>query len=230
MKVLAVVPARGGSKRLPGKNKRMLGGKPLVTWSFDAVKGIPEVCDILVSTDDPDIARIADAAGTMVPWLRPQSLSSDMATSVDVAVHALEWYQANVDIVDGLLLLQPTSPFRRRETIHRGLELFGQNLASAIVGVSLADPHPMWCLTLEGGFLKPYVDGGGLERRSQDISAIYSINGALYLVTPEALACARTFLPTDTLPLLIETPEEALDIDTEFDWRVAEAIYSSGRV
>lgn len=225
MRILALIPARGGSKRLPGKNKRLLGGKPLIAWSIDAAKGVPDICDILVSTDDPEIARIAKAAGTMVPWLRPQALATDTATSVDVALHALEWYAANIGKVDGLLLLQPTSPFRRRKTVLQGLGLFTQGSPSAIVSVSPAHPHPMWCLRTEGGFLRPYTDEGGLQLRSQDLPAAYAVNGVFYLITPTALTRSRTFLPENTMPLLIDRPEEALDIDTEFDWWLAEIMY-----
>lgn len=226
MRILALIPARAGSKRLPGKNKRLLGGKPLVVWSIDVARGISEICDIVVSTDDPEIELIAKTAGAVVPGLRPHALATDTATSVDVALHALEWYETNIGMVDGLLLLQPTSPFRRRETVLRGLGLFNQRSPDAVVGVSPADPHPMWCLRVERGFLRPYVDNDGLQRRLQDLPTAYSVNGAFYLITPAALARSRSFFPEDTLPLLMDRPEEVLDIDTEFDWRIAESIYA----
>lgn len=91
MRILALIAARGGSKRLPGKNIRVLGGKPLIVWSIDAARGIPEICDILVSTDDPAIAAVCSEAGAYVPWLRPEGLATDTASSVDVALHALDW-------------------------------------------------------------------------------------------------------------------------------------------
>lgn len=230
MRILALIPARGGSSRLPGKNKRLLGGRPLIAWSIDAAVGIPEICDILVSTDDPEIAAIAKAGGAMVPWLRPQALATDAAGSVEVGLHAMEWYEANRGRIDGLLLLQPTSPFRRRSTMLEGISLFMRSAPSAVVGVSPAHPHPMWCLRVEGGFLRPYSSESGLRIRSQDLPAAYAVNGAFYLITPAALASSRTFLPDHTLPLLIERPEEALDIDTEFDWRVAETVYGRDSV
>ena len=124
MKILALILARGGSKRLPGKNIRCLGGKPLIVWSIDVTKHIPEICDILVSTDDPAIAAVSKGAGALVPWLRPPELATDTATSVDAALHALDWYEADKGKVDGLLLLQPTSPFRTKETVMRGIAFF----------------------------------------------------------------------------------------------------------
>jgi CMP-N-acetylneuraminic acid synthetase len=90
MRILAVIPARGGSKRLPKKNIKPLGGKPLINWSIEAIRGISEICEVLVSTDDSEIASIAKQAGASVPWLRPSHLSTDTASSVDVALHALD--------------------------------------------------------------------------------------------------------------------------------------------
>ena len=102
MKILALIAARGGSKRLPGKNIRLLGGKPLIVWSIDVARDIPEICDILVSTDSPAISEICKDAGIVVPWLRPVKLATDKASSVDVALHALEWYEAEKGEIDGL--------------------------------------------------------------------------------------------------------------------------------
>ena len=119
MKILALILARGGSKRIAGKNIRKLGGKPLIQWSIDVAKRTPEIDDILISTDDEVIAEVAINQGLSIPWLRPKELSTDTATSVDAALHALDWYEKQSGMVDGLLLLQPTSPFRKKSTIQR---------------------------------------------------------------------------------------------------------------
>ena len=124
MRILAVVPARGGSDRLPGKNVRLLGGKPLIVWSIDVANDVPSICDTLVSTDDAEISAISRDAGALVPWLRPAELATSRASSVDVCIYALNWYQKENGEVDGLLLLQPTSPFRSRSTVLRGIRLF----------------------------------------------------------------------------------------------------------
>ena len=92
MRILALITARGGSQRLPGKNIRTLGSKPLIIWSIDVAKNIPDICDILVSTDDPAIAKVCTEAGAYVPWVLPAELATDTANSVDVALHALGWY------------------------------------------------------------------------------------------------------------------------------------------
>ncbi len=225
MRILALIAARGGSKRLPGKNMRLLGEKPLVAWSIDVAKGIPEIYDILVSTDSDEIARIARNSGTMVPWLRPPELATDTASSIDVCLHALEWYESKNGKVDGIMLLQPTSPFRSRDSISRGIELFRLHQHRPVIGVSLAESHPMWCFKIEEETMRPFVEGGGLNVRSQDLPTAYVVNGAFYLITPDDLRELKSFYSENMVPLVIDTPEENLDIDTEWDWKLAEAIF-----
>ena len=110
MKILAVITARKNSKRLPNKNKIKLGKLPLFVWSIKAAKNIKEICDILVSTDDKEILKISKKLKVLTPWLRPKNLSTNKSKSVDVVLHALNWYENNFQKVDGVLLLQPTSP------------------------------------------------------------------------------------------------------------------------
>ena len=224
MSILALITARGGSKRLPGKNLRSLGGNPLIVWSIEVAKKVPAIRDTLVSTDDSAIARVARNAGAYVPWLRPAELATDTASSVDVCLHALEWYEREKGKVDGLLLLQPTSPFRSCATVLRGIELFHKHDHRPVIGVSPAESHPMWCLKIEGETIRPFVDGVGLHLRSQELAPAYVVNGALYLIAPEELRKRRSFYSDDMVPLVMEDPEESMDIDTEWDWRMAETI------
>lgn len=226
MKILALIPARGGSKRLPGKNIRVLGDKPLIVWSIDVAKGIPEICDILISTDDPAIADVCSEAGAYVPWLRPAELATDIAGSNDVALHALNWYESEHGAIDGILLLQPTSPFRTRQVVRRGIELFVKHDRQPVIGVSLTDAHPMWTLKVEGDYLVPFMQEHGLGTRSQDLPPAYVVNGSFYLITPKELRANRTFFGVQTIPLLIESAQEAIDIDTEWDWKIAETAWS----
>lgn len=223
MRILALITARAGSKRLPGKNIRILGGKPLIVWSIDVAKDIPEICDILVSTDDLAIASICSEAGAYVPWLRPAELATDTASSVDVALHALNWYEAERGAVDGLLLLQPTSPFRAKAAVRKGIELFWKNGQHPVLGVSPTHAHPMWALKMEGDYLVPFMREHGLEMRSQDLPTAYVVNGSFYLIAPAELRACRSFVGIKTIPLLAESPQETLDIDTEWDWAVSEA-------
>ena len=227
MRILALIPARGGSKRLPGKNIRLLGGRPLIVWSIDVAKGIPEICDILVSTDDSAIASVARDAGALVPWLRPLKLATDTASSVDVCLHAVDWYEREHGNVDGVLLLQPTSPFRRRDTIMRGIALFRAHQGRVVLGVSPAESHPLWCFRIDGETMRPFVDDSGMHLRSQDLPPAYVVNGAFYLITPEDLRRRNSFNGEDMLPLVIDAREESIDIDTEWDWRLAETVLAT---
>ena len=224
MRILALITARSGSKRLPGKNTRLLGSKPLVVWSIDVAKDIPEICDLLVSTDDPTIASICVAAGAYVPWLRPPNLATDTASSVDVALHALNWYEEEKGVVDGLLLLQPTSPFRTRSTVERGIALFIKYNLQSVLGVSPTHAHPMWTLRMQDDHLVPFMQGNGFETRSQDLPPAYVVNGSFYLIAPFELRARRSFIGSKAIPLLIKTQQESLDIDTEWDFRIAETI------
>lgn len=224
MRILALIPARGASKRLPGKNIRILGADPLVVWSIKAAQGIPGIGEILVSTDDAAIAAVARNAGALVPWLRPKELATDTASSSDACLHALNWYENERGHIDGMLLLQPTSPFRTRDTMLRGIELFEKGKLRPVVGVSPAQSHPMWCFQIRDGALHPFIDGGGLHMRSQDLPPAYVVNGLYYLIRPGDLRATGSFFSDDMVPLVVNEPEESLDIDTEWDWKVAEAV------
>jgi len=227
MTILALVPARGGSKRLPGKNILPLGGKPLIAWTIEAARACPGVGAVLVSTDDAAIAAAARAAGALVPWLRPAELATDTAGSVEVALHALDWYEQTHGAVDGLLLLQPTSPFRAPATLARGLALFAGGGGAGVLGVSPAPSHPAWTMKLEDGLLVPYLPGQA-ALRSQDLPPAYVINGAFYLVTPASLRAARSFVGAATLPLVMDSACEAIDIDTADDFAAAQAALAAG--
>ena len=222
MKILALITARGGSKRLPGKNILPLGGKPLLQWTIEAALGLPGLCNVLLSTDDPAIAEVGRAGGAYVPWLRPANLASDTASGTDVALHALDWYESQHGPVDGMMLLQPTSPFRTRATIARGLALFGSALGRPVIGVSPTPAHPMWTFKLEGDSLVPFVPGDGLQTRSQDLPPAYVVNGTFYLTSPQRLRREKTFFSKDALALVISSDQEALDIDTPQDFALAQ--------
>ena len=227
MKILALVTARGGSVRLPGKNLRQLGGKPLINWSIEIAQDIAEICEILVSTDNESIADVSRQAGALVPWLRPQELSTNEASSVDVALHALNWYEAEKGIVDGLLLLQPTSPFRSRQTVLNGIAIFETTGMLPVVGVSNTHAHPLWSFKIEKGELLPFVDNSGIQNRSQDLSPVYVVNGSFYLISPADLRENNSFFGPRTIPLIVESEQEALDIDSEIDFAFAEFTYKN---
>ena len=228
MKILAIIPARQGSKRVPGKNIRNLGGKPLILWTLEIAKRLSRVCDTLISTDGQEIASIAKEAGGLVPWLRPEELSSDTATSLDVVLHAADWYESVRGSVDGLLLLQPTSPFRSAAEMEQGINTFSDNPDTSVVGVSPALNHPQWTFKIEGAQLVPFLGREGLKIRSQDLPPAYCINGTFYLISPQTLRRERSFFLAGSMPLISENPGSRIDIDTEEDGREAERFLETG--
>ena len=229
MKFLALVAARGGSKRLPGKNIRLLGGRPLINWTIGLADRIGSSADVLVSTDDQEIASVSAAAGAWVPWLRPEHLASDRASSVDVLLHALDYYESVRGRVDGLILLQPTSPFRRLSTVLKGMSKFEERSKPAVVGVSPAATHPALCFRLQNGALAPYHEDS-VATRSQDSSPAVEVNGLLYIISPDQLRAEKTFFPKNAVPVVTQDDIEALDIDTQWDWLCAEKALEAGLV
>jgi CMP-N,N'-diacetyllegionaminic acid synthase len=226
MKILAVIPARGGSKRVPGKNIRKLGNKPLINWTIDTALNTPELSAIVVSTDDAQIAEIAQSAGATVPWLRPTKLATDEAKSADVAIHALDWFETENGEVDGILLLQPTSPFRTNETIQKAISLFKNHKRSSIIGVSPIQNHHLYTLEKHGEFLVQYQQQRFLRKKLRNKSQIYAVNGAIYLLSPQEIRSSNSFVGSCLRPIIVESPIEALDIDTEEDFKIAEIFLS----
>jgi CMP-N,N'-diacetyllegionaminic acid synthase len=224
MKILAVIPARGGSKRLPGKNSRFLGGKPLINWTIELANNLSSKCDVIVSTDDPSIASIALKAGAKVPWLRPSELSSDEAKSTDVAIHALDWYESNLGPVDGLLLLQPTSPFRSLENTEQAIKLFQLFEGRTVLGVTLAKSRSRALpqLIKSNQFLKLALKEDLIWNSAVQESSFYVPNGLIYLISPLNLRSNKSFFCGEIVPLHPISSIEKLDIDTAKDWQIAE--------
>jgi len=232
MNILGLILARGGSKRLPGKNIRLLGGKPLLAWTILAARESGVLDDLLLSTDDATLAALGEEWGARAPWLRPEALATDTASSMDALFHAIEMCTAEGRRPDAVLLLQPTSPFRSAATIRRAVAEFGEHL-HPLVAVSPAQSHPVWCYRLDAEEkMLPYCDdppggkGAGEYTRSQDLPPAYQINGSLYLATTEDLLSYRSYFTQETRALIIDDPREALDIDDAWDWKIAELIAS----
>lgn len=227
MKVLGIVPARAGSKRLPGKNTRLLGGRPLTAWTFEAARHSGALSRICLSTDDESLRELARGHGVDAPFLRPAELASDSASSIDVVLHALAHYESRGELFDAVLLLQPTSPFRTAATIRRAVELFRDTQGERdFIGVSPADPPPEWTFKERDGWLEPVVSWEAFTQRSQDLSPSWRVNGCLYLNAVPRLRQLRRFIHERCAPLHISEAHEALDIDTQADWNQAEAILS----
>ena len=219
MNILALIPARGGSKRLPGKNLRELGGKPLIGWTIEQALESHCFGSVLVSTDSEQIAEVSRAHGAQVPWLRPSQLSDDTASSVDVVLHALDAYANAGGSFDAVCLLQPTSPFRSRgkigEAVCRFYESDGQ---SPVVSVSPVVHKPWWMFTVLDGELEPVAGWAHLTTRSQDLPPVWGLNGSFYLARADYIREHRSFLGPGALAVQMSHPAESLDIDTLEDF------------
>ena len=225
MRTVAVIPARAGSKRLPGKNVRPFMGKPLINWSVEFALSYPSFDRVLVSTDSPEIADLARQAGVDVPWLRPADIAGDAAKVVDAALHALRTEREAGREYDLLALLQPTTPFRRARRWQAAYALLEERDCDAVVGVRPAATHPLLCFDWSNPpVLKPILDVRNESLRSQDLPPAVAIAGNLYLVRTKVLERERTFFPGNIAGVLCDDPVEAIDIDAEVDWVVAEAL------
>lgn len=227
MKILTLVPARGGSKGVPGKNIKALGGKPLIAHTIEAAIGAG--LSPIVTTDDEAIAAASREAGAVVPGLRPSHLATDEATSFDVAMHALKAWVEREDREPpvALCLLQPTSPFRTAAHLGAALELFhGRGDAPGVVSVCPVEKPPRWMYHMHGsGKLEPCMTGGEALTRRQDAAPLHVLNGAIYIVEIEALRETKSFVPPGTLGYGMSA-EDSIDIDSPLDWVIAEALWA----
>lgn len=214
-KVLALIPARGGSKGVPGKNIRLLGDKPLLAWTIEAAKKSRYIDKMILSSDDDLIIEVGRQWGCEVPFRRPKELAGDSTPTMDAVFHALE----QVPSYDKLVLLQATSPLRSVEDIDLSLE---KSLQSPFcVSVVENSESPFWSyFTDENMRMKPVISSSTFTRR-QDIPKTYIANGAIYIADIEALKREKTFFTKETLAYIMPS-ERSVDIDTLDDFEFLE--------
>ena len=223
--ILAVITARGGSKGIPRKNLALLAGKPLIAWTIEAALGSRAKPRVIVSTDDEDIARVSQAWGAEVPFMRPPEMARDDSPHVPVVLHAVEWMESHEGLKpEWVLLLQPTSPLRTAEDIDAAVGLALEKNADGVVSVVEAPAHPFVLkrMTPEGA-LQDFMPKpeGYLPRQS--LPKVYAVNGAIYLVRTDMLLEKQTFY-TDRTFGYVMPPERSLDVDTPWDLRLADMI------
>ena len=220
MKNLILIPARGGSKRIPKKNIKLFNGKPLIQWTLEAAINSGISSDICVSTDCEETKSIATSMGADVPFTRPKALSGDKAKSIDVALHALSYYKDTQSII----LLQPTSPLRTSKHLENFYNYITKSCATSAVSICECQHSPLWTFTLRNQILeRSILKGNPLDVRSQDLPKYYILNGAMYYSQVSALLTSQSFINKNTIGF--EMPAYAsVDIDTEFDWDIAEII------
>jgi len=223
-KILAIIPARGGSKGLLGKNIRILAGKPLIAWSIESAKKSKLIDKLIVNTDDKKIARVAKKYGVEVPFLRPKRLAQDNSSIYDVIFHALDWYKERGSEFDLVILLEPTSPLRKDDDIDNAIKLFLKNYDKAGSLASVGEIHlenPFITLKIDGKYAKPLFKSSFGQR--QKLAQAYFPYGVIYLSKVKTLRKYKKFYQDRTLYYLIERWQN-YEIDDLYDFLCIESV------
>ncbi len=223
MRALGIIPARGGSKGLPGKNLAPLAGKPLIAFTLEASRRAQRLSKVIVSTDDPAIAAVAQELGGDVPFLRPPELARDDTPTLPVLQHAVHWLRAAGEEFEIVVTLQPTSPLRLPRHIDAAIEKLVASGADSVVSVCAAEHNPFWYQRLEGDRLAPLFGESMGQSRRQDLPQVYRLNGAVYASRTRVIMDEDRSWGADTRALVME-PEFSVDIDSKLDLFTAEVI------
>ncbi|MCB0678208.1 MAG: acylneuraminate cytidylyltransferase family protein [Saprospiraceae bacterium] len=226
MKVLGVIPARGGSKGVPKKNVKLLGGKPLIAYSIEAARAAKRLTRVIVSTDDEEIAEVSRRWGADAPFLRPAELATDAAKAVPVIQHALEEMEGRDDqVYDAVMMLQPTTPFRTGADIDRAIEILEKTGADSVISVvDVEGHHPARMKYLEDGrLIDPDFCEAYENQPRQELRPMYLRNGMIYLTRREVMR-SGSFKGSDCRALIVET-HRSVNIDTPLDFELAEFLY-----
>ena len=220
MNIISIIPARGGSKGIPRKNIKLLNGKPLISYSIDASNSCSLIDETYVSTEDAEISEISKGNNAEVIE-RPDELAGDDSSSIDVILHVLDYLENRGELPDLFVLLQPTSPLRTSEDIEASINSFLESDCDSLVSVCELDHRSLLNFSLEDGFLVQNNNEALFNSRRQDIPTHYSLNGAIYITTPEFIRKNRSFYSDKTIPHVM-SKEKSIDIDTSFDFKLAE--------
>lgn len=213
---LAIIPARGGSKRLPRKNVLDLAGKPLVAWTIEAGLKSKYIDQVIVTSEDEEIVNISQKFGADI-IIRPENLANDTATTFDAIKHTVD----NTSRFDYIVLLQPTSPLRNEKHIDEAIELLITKHADAVISVCEMDHNPLWSNTLpEDGNMTNFLREEIKNKRSQDLPTYYHLNGAIYICKTEKLLDEKTFFLKDNIYGYFMDKKSSVDIDEEIDFEL----------
>lgn len=223
-KFLAIIPARGGSKGLPGKNIKELNGKPLIAYSIEAAINSKVFDRIIVSTDDEKIAEIALKYGAEVPFLRPEELATDTADSMDVLFHTINFLKDKGEEYDYIMKLQPTSPLRTEKEILEATKLLFEKKAESIVSISECEHHPLWTNVLdEDNRLFNFIKEDIKHKNRQELPIYYQINGLIFLSEVNSLLKTRDWYGERSYAYICDS-KKAIDIDNIIDFKLAEIL------
>jgi CMP-N,N'-diacetyllegionaminic acid synthase len=224
-KVLAIIPARVGSKGLPGKNIRNLLGKPLIAWSIEHAMESQYVDEIFVSTDSIEIADVVEQYGVKVPELRPDELSSDTASSMDVILYTIDRLEKQGKVYDIVIMVEPTSPLREPMDIDKSVEMIVDSSdAESAVGIcEVEGGHPDFLVELNNNFLVPYVNKDFTVKRRQDITPMFFFEGTVYTSFVDSIKTRKNFYHEKTIGYVV--PKwKCFEVDDISDFVIIEAI------
>lgn len=219
---LFVIPARGGSKGVINKNKRLLNGKPLITYTIEETLKITTKDHICLSTDDQEIIEIGTQLGLSIPFVRPAYLSQDDSSSRDVLLHAVDFYKSKGIQYETVVMLQPTSPLRKSQDIEGALNVFSDQI-DAVVSVTQTKSNPYFVLFEENEQGRLEKSKKGFFQRRQDCPEVFELNGAIYVININSLRKSEITL-MDHLVKYEMPKERSIDIDTELDFRIASLV------
>ena len=227
MNAIAIITARGGSKRIPGKNIKEFMGKPMLTYAIEAALEAGIFREVMVSTDDEEIAQIARGAGASVPFMRSEAASGDFATTDDVLMEVLETYEKRGELFDYMACIYPTAPFVTAGKLQEAMNLLIEKDASGVMPVVRFSFPPQRGMAIREGKLA-YCYPENAMKRSQDLEPMYHDSGQFYCYHVERYRACRGNLPDGYLPIIV--PEtEVQDIDNPSDWELAEMKYQMMR-
>ncbi len=229
MKALYVIPARGGSKGIPHKNRKLLGGKPLICYAIDCARSLTGDENICVTTDDAEIIKCAENYGLKVPFVRPDYLATDTMGTYEVLLHTLDFYEKSGREYDAIVLLQPTSPFRSKADVEGAMALYHDRL-DMVVSVKEAASNPYYNSFEEDkdGYLV-ISKGDGRYCRRQDAPAVWEYNGAVYVINPKSLKENRMSEFKRIVKYDMDS-FHSLDLDTMLDWKIAELLIKENAI
>ena len=223
---LAIIPARGGSKRLPRKNVLDLSGKPLIAYSIEAGLKSKYISKVVVSSDDKEILQVSQNFGADI-IKRPDELASDTATTFDAIEHTIK----SLEKYDYIVLLQPTSPLRNEKHIDEAIELLELKKADAIISVCETDHSPLWCNILnEDLSMTNFLSKELLNKRSQDLPLFYRLNGAIYICETQKLLRNKSFFIKENIFAYIMDKKTSVDIDDDIDFLVAKELINLNKI
>jgi CMP-N,N'-diacetyllegionaminic acid synthase len=224
MRILGLIPARGGSKGIPHKNIKQLAGKPLIEYTSEIALQVASLSEVIVSTDDDAIISVARNLGIQVPFIRPKELAKDETPTIDVVLHALKWYEKQNVFFDAVCLLQVTSPFRTVFFLEEAINKFIQDDCDSLVSVQKV-PHeynPHWTFEInEIGNLKIATGENKIITRRQDLPIAYYRDGSIYITKTEVLMNQKS-LYGEKISFIESVSEFYVNIDTMKDWEIAE--------